>query len=127
MENGLIFLAHYNSPSDVLFFLGTCFIIVGLLCFVAELVILLQSNTALSAEQEMRLKEMGATVRNGGSYMKKLKVDEDKQRMARNMMNKMNIEQLSELMAFYHLMGNICGDVLERKLHGNVNECCKEI
>jgi len=75
----------------------------------------------------MRLKEMGATVRNGGSYMKRLKVDEDKQRMARNMMNKMNIEQLSELMAFYHLMGNICGEVLDRKLQGNVNECLRDL
>lgn len=70
---------------------------------------------------------MGATVRNGGSYMKKLKVDEDKQRMARNMMKKMNIEQLSELMAFYHLMGNICGEVLDRKLQGNVNECLRDL
>ncbi|KAG5379418.1 hypothetical protein IGI04_027260 [Brassica rapa subsp. trilocularis] len=87
------------------------------------------SNTALSAEQETRLKEMGATVRNGGSYMKKMKVDEEKQKMARNMMNKMNTEQLSELMAFYHLMGNICGEVLERKLHGNGNgnECFKDL
>ncbi|WZY88727.1 hypothetical protein YC2023_045462 [Brassica napus] len=87
----------------------------------------LESNTALSTEQETRLKEMGATVRNGGSYMKKLKVDEEKRRIIRNMMNKMNIEQLSELMAFYHLIGNICGEVLEQRLRGNVNEGFKDM
>ncbi|KAG2307425.1 hypothetical protein Bca4012_083558 [Brassica carinata] len=88
----------------------------------------LESNTALSTEQETRLKEMGATVRNGGSYMKKLKVDEEKkQRIVRNMMNKMNIEQLSELTAFYHLVGSICGEVLEQRLRGNINECFKDM
>ncbi|CAH8326340.1 unnamed protein product [Eruca vesicaria subsp. sativa] len=87
----------------------------------------LESNTALSAEQETRLKEMEATVRNGGSYIKKMKVDQEKQRMARNMMNKMNTEQLSELMTFYHLMGNKCCEVLESKVHGNVNECFKDL
>ena len=44
-----------------------------------------------------------------------------------NMMNKMNIEQLSELMAFYHLIGNICGEVLEQRLRGDVNECFKDM
>ncbi|XP_010528499.1 PREDICTED: uncharacterized protein LOC104805582 [Tarenaya hassleriana] len=82
----------------------------------------LEYNTALSKEQETRLKEMGATVRNGGSYMRKKKLDEERQRMARNIMSKMTVERLSELMAFYHLMGNLCGEVLERKLHDIVND-----
>lgn len=77
----------------------------------------MQSNTALSVQQENRLKQMGATVRNGGSYMERLKLNEQKEKMARNVMAKMTVEQLSELLTFYHTMGQICSEVLERKFH----------
>ncbi|MQL99799.1 hypothetical protein Taro_032525 [Colocasia esculenta] len=76
----------------------------------------LESNMALSLQQENRLKQMGATVRNASSYMKKLKMNEEKETVARNVMGKMSIEQLSELLSFYHMIGQICSDVLERKL-----------
>ncbi|XP_022134385.1 uncharacterized protein LOC111006657 [Momordica charantia] len=77
----------------------------------------LESNTALSVQQENRLKQMGATIRNGSSYIEKLKLNEQRERTARNVMGKMTIEQLSDLMSFYHMMGQICSEVLERKLN----------
>ncbi|XP_022770018.1 uncharacterized protein LOC111313609 isoform X1 [Durio zibethinus] len=82
----------------------------------------LESNTALSVQQENRLKQMGATVRNGSHYIEKLKLNEERERLARNMMGKMSVDQLSDLMSFYHMMGQICSEVLERKLHGIVND-----
>ncbi|KAM7277957.1 hypothetical protein ACFE04_005091 [Oxalis oulophora] len=57
----------------------------------------LKSNTALSWQQEKRLKQMGATVRNAGSYMERLKLNEEKEKMARNVIGKMSIEQSSSL------------------------------
>lgn len=65
---------------------------------------------------------MGATVRNGGSYIERLKLNEERERVAKNVMGKMSVEQLSDLMSFYHMMGQICSEVLERKLNGIVNE-----
>lgn len=65
---------------------------------------------------------MGATMRNGGSFTEKLRLDEKKQRKAMNIMKNMNFERLSELMAFYHLMGKISSEVLERKLHASVSD-----
>ncbi|KAL6286683.1 hypothetical protein ACE6H2_011073 [Prunus campanulata] len=82
----------------------------------------LESNTALSLQQENRLKQMGATVRNAGSYIERLKLNEERERLARNVMGKMSVEQLSDLLAFYHMMGQICSEVLERKLNGIVND-----
>ncbi|KAF3444295.1 hypothetical protein FNV43_RR13985 [Rhamnella rubrinervis] len=82
----------------------------------------LQSNTALSLQQENRLKQMGATVRNGGSYIKKLKLNEERETLARNVIGKMSVEQLSDLMSFYHMMVQICAEVLERKLNGIVHD-----
>ncbi|KAK6255746.1 hypothetical protein SCA6_017051 [Theobroma cacao] len=82
----------------------------------------LESNTALSVQQEKRLKQMGATVRNGTNYIEKLKINEERERLARHVMGKMPVEQLSDLMSFYHMMGQICSEVLERKLHGIVND-----
>ncbi|TYI49795.1 hypothetical protein E1A91_D12G058500v1 [Gossypium mustelinum] len=82
----------------------------------------LESNTALSVQQENRLKQMGATVRNGSRYIEKLKLNEERDRLARNVMGKMSVEQLSDLMSFYHMMGQICSEVLERKLNGIVND-----
>lgn len=68
----------------------------------------MQSNTAL--------KQIGATVRNAGSYMKQ------SEKMTKNVMGKMSVEQLSDLLSFYHTMGQICSQVLERKLHDVVND-----
>lgn len=82
----------------------------------------LESNTALSLQQENRLKQMGATVRNASSYMERLKLNEERERLARSVMGKMSAEQLSDLMSFYHMMGQICSEVLEKKLHGIVND-----
>ncbi|CAK9150672.1 unnamed protein product [Ilex paraguariensis] len=82
----------------------------------------LESNTVLSLQQETRLKQMGATVRNSSSIFERLKLNEDRERLARSVMGKMSVEQLSDLMSFYHMMGQICSEVLERKLHGIVNE-----
>ncbi|KAK1363625.1 NtpR [Heracleum sosnowskyi] len=82
----------------------------------------LESNTALSLQQETRLKQMGATVRNASSYSQRLKVNAERERLTKNVIEKMSIEQLSDLMSFYHMMGQLCSDVLDRKLHGVVND-----
>lgn len=91
-----------------------------LLC--VDLYLNLQSNTALSVQQENRLKQMGATVRNAGSYIERLKLNEEREKMARNLMGKMTVEQLSDLLSFYHTMGQICSEVLDIKIHGLVND-----
>ncbi|MED6142982.1 hypothetical protein PIB30_002805 [Stylosanthes scabra] len=87
----------------------------------------LESNTALSVQQEKRLKQMGATVRNAGSYIEKLKLNQEKEKLARKVMEKMSVEQLSDLLTFYNSMGQICNEVLEIKIHGleivSENEC----
>ncbi|KAJ3694448.1 hypothetical protein LUZ60_009928 [Juncus effusus] len=77
----------------------------------------LESNTALSLQQEKRLKQMGATVRNASSYLQKMKMNEEREKVARSIMGKMSAEQLSELLSFYHAMGKICSEVLDRKLN----------
>ncbi|KAF0905030.1 hypothetical protein E2562_000841 [Oryza meyeriana var. granulata] len=78
----------------------------------------LESNTAaLSVQQEKRLKQMGATVRNASGYLNRLKLNEEREAAARALMAKMSVEQLSDLASFYHIMGNICSEVLDRKLH----------
>ncbi|KAK2986776.1 hypothetical protein RJ640_011001 [Escallonia rubra] len=82
----------------------------------------LESNTALSMQQEKRLKQMGATVRNASSYFDRLKLNDQRERLATSVMGKMSVEQLSDLMSFYHMMGEICSDMLEKKLHEIVNE-----
>ena len=65
---------------------------------------------------------MGATVRNGGSYIERLKLNEEREKMARNVMGKMSVEQLSDLLSFYHTMDQICSEVLERKLQGPLDD-----
>ncbi|GAB4827906.1 hypothetical protein Ancab_034790 [Ancistrocladus abbreviatus] len=80
----------------------------------------LESNTVLSSQQENRLIQMGATVRNAFSCFKKLKLIEEKQKLERKVMERMSVEQLNDLMSFYHMMGKISSEVLERKLHGIV-------
>ncbi|KAG9135537.1 hypothetical protein Leryth_022281 [Lithospermum erythrorhizon] len=37
----------------------------------------LEANTALSLQQQIRLKQMGATVRNATSYLDQLKMNEE--------------------------------------------------
>ncbi|XP_047061390.1 putative glutamine amidotransferase GAT1_2.1 [Lolium rigidum] len=72
---------------------------------------------ALSSQQEKRLKQMGATVRNASGYLNsRLKVSEDREAAARALMAKMSAAQLSSLAAFYRAMGAICSDVLDAKL-----------
>ncbi|XP_039006660.1 putative glutamine amidotransferase GAT1_2.1 [Hibiscus syriacus] len=76
----------------------------------------LEENTALSLQQEKRLKQMGATVRNGSMYKKMLNMNEERQKLARTVMEKMTIEQLAELDAFYKIMSKICFEALDSKL-----------
>nr|CAB3476348.1 unnamed protein product [Digitaria exilis] len=77
----------------------------------------LESNTAaLSVQQEKRLKQMGATVRNASGYLNSLKLNEGREAAARALMAEMTAEQLSDLASFYQNMGRICGEVLDRKL-----------
>ena len=78
---------------------------------------MVQSNTALSVQQEKRLKQMGATVRNASGYINRLKVNEEREAAARALMAKMSVGQLSSLASFYRVMGNICSEVLDAKLH----------
>lgn len=71
----------------------------------------------LSSQQEKRLKQMGATVRNASGYLNsRLKMSEEREAAARALMAKMSAAQLSSLAAFYRAMGNICSDVLDTKL-----------
>ncbi|KAF7027400.1 hypothetical protein CFC21_039447 [Triticum aestivum] len=76
----------------------------------------LESNKALSVQQEKRLKQMGATVRNASGYMNRLKVSEEREAAARALMAKMSVAQLASLAAFYRAMGNVCSEVLDAKL-----------
>ncbi|OIW07388.1 hypothetical protein TanjilG_10223 [Lupinus angustifolius] len=78
----------------------------------------LESNKALSVQQEIRLKQMGATVRNAGSYKERVKLNEEREKLARNVMTKMSVEQLSDLLSFYNTMAQICSQVMEIKIHG---------
>ncbi|KAG6481990.1 putative glutamine amidotransferase GAT1_2.1 [Zingiber officinale] len=77
----------------------------------------LESNMALSSQQEIRLKQMGATVRNSSSYAQKMKMTKERGAMARKVMQNMSVEQLAELLSFYDMMGQICSDLLEKKLN----------
>ncbi|XP_047314388.1 putative glutamine amidotransferase GAT1_2.1 [Impatiens glandulifera] len=77
----------------------------------------LEANVALSVQQEKRLKQMGATVRNGSVYKDRLKMNEEREKLARSIMGKMNVGQLSDMLSFYHLMGQICSDVLDKKIN----------
>jgi hypothetical protein len=77
-----------------------------------------QSNTALSVQQEKRLKQMGATVRNASGYLNsQLKLNDGRREAAaRALMAEMTVDQLSGLASFYHTMGKICSEELDRKL-----------
>lgn len=78
----------------------------------------MQANTytALSLQQENRLKQMGATVRNASAYINRLKMNEEREKSARAIIGKMLIEQLSDMVSFYHKMSEMCSEVLEMKL-----------
>lgn len=65
---------------------------------------------------------MGATVRNASVYKERLKMNEERERVARAIMGKMAISQLSDLMSFYHLMGELCSEALERMFRDRVDE-----
>jgi hypothetical protein len=65
---------------------------------------------------------MGTTVRNAKVYMERLKTNGEKEREARIIMGKMSIEHLSDLMSIYPMMGQICCEVLEKKLQDLVKE-----
>ncbi|XP_074581885.1 putative glutamine amidotransferase GAT1_2.1 [Curcuma longa] len=77
----------------------------------------LESNMALSSQQEVRLKQMGATVRNSSSYAQKMKMTKERGAMARKVMQNMSVEQLAEFLSFYDMMGQICSELLEKKLN----------
>ncbi|XP_031123633.1 putative glutamine amidotransferase GAT1_2.1 [Ipomoea triloba] len=79
----------------------------------------LEENTALSLQQEKRLKQMGATVRNGSVYIERLKMTEEREKMAKAVIGKMTIEQLSEMVGFYRKMGQMCSEAMERKLRAH--------
>ncbi|PHU19511.1 hypothetical protein BC332_10662 [Capsicum chinense] len=57
----------------------------------------LECNRTLSLKQETRLMQMGEIVRNATFYLQKLKINEEKEGLARKVMEKMTMEQLSGL------------------------------
>ncbi|KAK7859779.1 putative glutamine amidotransferase [Quercus suber] len=77
---------------------------------------------ALSLQQENRLKQMGATVRSSSMYLERLMKNEERERVARIIMEKMSIEQLSDLMSLYQMMGQKCSEELEKKLQDLMKE-----
>ncbi|KAK6921702.1 hypothetical protein RJ641_012209 [Dillenia turbinata] len=60
---------------------------------------------------------MGATVRNTTACKDRLKMIEEREKMARAVMGKMSIEQLSDVVSFHKKMGQICDEVLERRMN----------
>ncbi|XP_073059409.1 putative glutamine amidotransferase GAT1_2.1 [Primulina eburnea] len=76
----------------------------------------LEANTALSLQQENRLKQMGATVRNSRVYINRLKMSDEREKNTRAMIAKMSIEQLSDMASFYRRMGQACSELLECKV-----------
>ncbi|ESQ35301.1 hypothetical protein EUTSA_v10009317mg [Eutrema salsugineum] len=72
----------------------------------------LEANTVLSKQQENRLKQMGATVRNSCVYMKRMKRKEEQERA----MDKLSTERLSDLLSFHRMMARLCSDAIQRKL-----------
>ncbi|XP_010554430.1 PREDICTED: uncharacterized protein LOC104824153 [Tarenaya hassleriana] len=76
----------------------------------------LEASTVLSEQEEKRLKQMGATVRNSTGYMKKMRMKKDQERVAHSILDKMPVDRLSDLLSFYHMMSRLCSHVLETKL-----------
>jgi hypothetical protein len=48
-------------------------------------------------------------------------MNEEREDLAKNVMGNMSVEQLSDLLSFYHMMGQICSEVLDRKLNDIVH------
>jgi hypothetical protein len=67
-------------------------------------------------QQENRLKQVGATIRNGSSYAQKMKMNQVREKAARTMMSNMSVEQLTDLVSFYGLMHQICSETMDRKM-----------
>lgn len=65
---------------------------------------------------------MGATVRDASSFLERLRMNEEREKVARNTMEKMSIEQLSDLISLHHMMGKISSEVLQKKLQEVVTE-----
>lgn len=78
----------------------------------------LEANKALTPQQEARLQQIGATIRNGSFYLERLNLRKEKENLARNLMEKMSMDQLFDLLSFYRMMGKICSEALEIKQHG---------
>ncbi|XP_059072922.1 putative glutamine amidotransferase GAT1_2.1 isoform X2 [Cryptomeria japonica] len=74
------------------------------------------SVRALDREEENRLKQMGATVRNSASYMKGMKKQKEIKETALKFMESMSTEELWDLIACYQMMAHIGSQVLEEKL-----------
>ncbi|GMJ09659.1 hypothetical protein like AT5G38200 [Hibiscus trionum] len=76
----------------------------------SEVAEFLEWNTAVSnsIQQENRLKQMGANY----IHIEKLKLNQGRERLARKVMGKMSVEQLSQLVSLYHMMAQICSQVL---------------
>ncbi|RZC61404.1 hypothetical protein C5167_023160 [Papaver somniferum] len=82
----------------------------------------LRSSSTLSTQEEKRMKQMGATVRDASSFLERLRMNEEREKVARNTMEKMSIEQLSDLISLHHMMGKISSEVLQKKLQEVVTE-----
>jgi hypothetical protein len=88
-------------------------------CIISALVLRLQFDTrSLSIQQKVRLMPMVATVRNSYFYHNILNLKRAKEMMAKTIMGKMSVQQLGTLLSFHCMMGLICQEVLETKLHG---------
>ncbi|MED6191816.1 hypothetical protein PIB30_004028 [Stylosanthes scabra] len=89
--------------------------------------ILYSADIVLSVQQHKKLKQMGATMRNAGPYIERLKLNQEREKLATKVMKKMCVEQLSDLLPFYHSVGQICNELLKIKIHGleiaKENEC----
>lgn len=73
----------------------------------------MQDKTAL---QQHRLKQMGATGSNASVYINRLKLYYQREKAGKDIIGSMSIEQLSEMVFLYHMMGNMFSEALEQKL-----------
>ncbi|KAH9321332.1 hypothetical protein KI387_015971, partial [Taxus chinensis] len=70
---------------------------------------------AADEEEEKRLKQMGVTVRNSTSFMKRVKMNKERKEGALKLMESMSTQQLLDLVAFYQMMSQTGSLVLEEK------------
>ncbi|KAI3914592.1 hypothetical protein MKW92_031218 [Papaver armeniacum] len=82
----------------------------------------LRSSSTLSTQQEKRMKQMGAKVRHASSFLERLRMNEEREKVARNTMEKMSIEKLSDLISLHRMMGKISSEVLQKELQEVVTE-----